>query len=422
MKIVIDVSRLIVGFLFVFSGFVKAVDPSGTAIKLDEYFVAFRINFMIPLAMPLSVLLSTAEMLIGFNMLTRVFIRFTAWLLMIFMAYFTLLTFILALTNPVSDCGCFGDAIKLTNWETFWKNVVLMLPTLIIFLKRNRMHDNTNALKHKLLLVFSFLVPVAISIYCLLHEPLIDFRPYSVGTHIMDKMTIPEGAPSDVFESILVYEKDGVKKEFTGENFPWQDTTWKWVETRQVLISKGYEPPIHDFLIINAENTDITDKILTDSNYVFLIIAPKLEKASSEGFIKMNNLAMKVNNMGYPVYCLTSSTNQAIEAFNQAHSPVFDICMADEVTLKTILRSNPGLMILKEGTILGKFNFRDIPDEEELKPDILSVVLTQFHNGNEKSGMFLLFFALLFLYSFLLYVVPDTSKPKSGLFSNRKDI
>jgi uncharacterized membrane protein YphA (DoxX/SURF4 family) len=412
MKYVVDISRLVIGFVFIFSGFVKAVDPSGTAIKFEEYFLAFGMNFMTAAAMPLAILLSAAEMLIGLNLLTKTFLRFTTWLLMCFMVYFTLLTFILAITNPVSDCGCFGDAIKLTNWETFWKNIVLMVPALTLFFNRNQINSKTNIFRQWLLMAFNFLVPIITSLYCILHEPIIDFRPYTVGTHIADKMVIPEGAQPDVFESILVYEKDGVSKEFNSDSFPWQDTTWKWVETKQKLISKGYEPPIHDFLIINSENLDITEKLLSDSNYVFLIIAPKLEKACKKGIEKLNNFAMKVNNLGYPVYCLTSSTNEEIEKFRNAILPVFEICMADETTLKTIQRSNPGLLILREGTILGKYNYRDIPPENEIKPDVLSIILEKQHDNHEKLVIFLIFFSILYLYSLILLIVPGNNQSK----------
>ena len=334
MKVLITISRIFAGLVFVFSGFVKAVDPAGSAIKFEEYFVAFHLDFLIATALPLAVLLSAAEMMIGLNLLIGVRMKFTAWLLMIFMSCFTVLTLILALTNPVSDCGCFGDALILTNWQTFGKNIILFIPALIVFINRDKGHPFSTFIVEWALAGVNFLFPVLLSLYCLIHQPIIDFRPYKPGTNIPEKMSFPDGAAPAVYETLLVYEKNGQQQVFTESTYPWQDTTWKWVETKQTLISKGYEPPIHDFSITNAEGNDITEQVLSDSNYVFLIISPKLANASMKGMHRMNDLAMKANNLGFKTYCLTSSTNSQIEEFNNTFQPVFECCTTDETTLK----------------------------------------------------------------------------------------
>jgi uncharacterized membrane protein YphA (DoxX/SURF4 family) len=402
MRISLFISRIFAGLVFTFSGFVKAVDPVGFAIKFEEYFLAFHFDFLMFIALPLAIILSAAELLIGLNLLAGLKMKLTAWLLLIFMMFFTLLTFILALTNPVSDCGCFGDAVKLTNWQTFWKNIILLVPTLFLFINRRKFHHVTTPALDWFLCGMNFLVGVMLSFYCIWHEPILDFRPYRIGTSIPEKMTVPEGAPVDQYETILVYEKNGEHKEFTESNFPWQDTTWKWVETRQNLISKGYEPPIHDFSITDEGGNDITDVILTDRGYTFLIIAPALEKASDKGLQRMNDLALRARELNFSVYCLTSSTSDRIENFKASFQPVFPVCTTDETTLKTIMRANPGLVVIREGTVLGKWNHTDVWNAGEIKTDMLSLILGEQRNHTERSAVILLMLGIVLIYSLLV--------------------
>jgi uncharacterized membrane protein YphA (DoxX/SURF4 family) len=402
MKTLLLLSRIFAGLVFIFSGFVKAIDPMGFAIKFEEYFMAFHLDFLVSAAVPLAIFLSAAEFMIGLNLLTGIRLKFTALLLMVFMSFFTVLTFILALTNPVSDCGCFGDAIKLTNWQTFYKNIVLLVPTLIIFINRNKAGRFAAPLKEWYLAGVNFLFAAALSFFCIRHQPLLDFRPYRTGTSIPEKMIIPEGAPADIYKTILVYQKNGIKQEFSESNFPWQDSTWKWVETRQTLIKKGYEPPIHDFSVTNEEGLDITENILQDSGYTFLIVAPFLEKSASEGMERMNKIALKANELGFSVYCLTASTGNQIISFKENFQPAFQLCTADETTLKTIIRANPGLLLLREGTIIGKWNHADVPDPGELRTNMLSYLLSSHSNYVEISTVIILVLLVALFYALVI--------------------
>jgi uncharacterized membrane protein YphA (DoxX/SURF4 family) len=390
MKKIMLVSRLFVGLVFVFSGFTKAVDPMGSAIKFEEYFLAFHFDFLAFAALPLAIALSAAELLIGLNLLVRLRMKFTAWLLLIFMSFFTLLTFVLALTNPVSDCGCFGDAVKLTNWQTFWKNIILFVPVVVVFHNRRKFNPFASPALEWIMSGMNFLIAVVVSGYCIFHQPILDFRPYAIGTSIPEKMSAPPGAPGDKFKSILVYEKNGVRQEFTESNFPWQDTTWKWVQTKQTLISKGYEPPIHDFSITDGNGFDITEQVLQDTGYTMLIIAPNLSKASLKGMRQMNDLNLRAVELGMHVYCLTSSTNSEITEFKMTFQPAFDFCTADETTLKTIIRANPGVLLLLHGTIVGKWNYRDAPRPDMIRSNMLPVVLNAMRNTTEAIAVILL--------------------------------
>jgi uncharacterized membrane protein YphA (DoxX/SURF4 family) len=372
MKVILTISRIFTGIVFVFSGFVKAVDPMGFAIKLGEYLDAFHLGFLHFSALPLAIAVSAAELMIGLNLLAAVRMKFTAWALLLFMCFFTVLTFILALTNPVSDCGCFGDALVLTNWQTFGKNVILIIPAILIFLYRKQFITAVKPAKEWGIVTFNFAAGCIISVYCVIYQPLIDFRPYKTGTYIPEKMNVPPGAPVDQFMTMLVYEKDGQKKEFTDKDYPWQDSTWKWVETRQKLIFKGYEPPIHNFSITNSAGTDITNEILTDTGYVILFIIPDIDNASDKGMEKINDLALRGKELGFRAMALTASTNSQVDSYKKRFQPAYEFCTTDETTLKTITRANPGILLLWKGTIIDKWNYRNAPLPKDLKRNMVS--------------------------------------------------
>lgn len=398
MKILRTFSRIFVGIVFLFSGFVKAVDPLGSTYKFTDYFEAFHLGFLEPLAFPLAILLSAAELFIGFCLVTRLRMKFAAWLVLVFMAIFTPITLVLAINNPVTDCGCFGDAIILTNWQTFWKNVILLVFTLVVFLQRNNYKKQYEPFVEWMLASSFFLATIAFSVYCYQHLPVLDFRPYKVGANIPEGMAIPENAEPNIYETILVYEKDGVVQEFTEENYPWQDTTWKWVETKSVLIKKGYEPPIHDFTITSLEGFEITDEFLQYEGYSFLIVAYDLSKAEKEALAQLNDIALAADERNMPVYCLTSSTEDEINELKKEVPLAFEIYTADEITLKTIVRSNPGLLMLNDATIIGKWHYNNLPDPETIRNDnLLSFGMSSLHAERDQILIFMYIFFFLFL-------------------------
>ncbi|MCK4466432.1 MAG: DoxX family protein [Bacteroidales bacterium] len=394
-------SRILLGIVFVFSGFVKVFDPLGSAYKFVDYFVAFRLEFLEPVAFPLAVFLIVTEFIIGISLLTRFKIEMGTWGVMIFMSVFTPLTLVLAIFNPVEDCGCFGDAIVLTNWQTFYKNLVLMVFVVFVFISRKKYRIVYSARVEISILAVILFASIALSMYCFYHLPFIDFRPYNVGTYIPEKMEIPEGAPLDEYETILIYEKDGIKKEFTLEDFPWQDTTWKFVDQKSYLIKEGYLPPIHDFDIIDSEGYEVTDLVLSDENYSFLMVSYNLSDANQKGLKAANEIALYCNQYGYNFYCLTASISSEIEVLSNTMNLNFDFFFTDETTLKTIIRSNPGLVLLKEGIVIGKWHYNDFPEVWEIQKNLLSSLLSNYRKRNEFSGslnLFLAFFLALCLF------------------------
>jgi len=395
-NIISFISRLILGIVFIFSGFVKGVDPLGSTYKFTDYFNAFNIGFLEPLALVLAIILAAVEFSIGVSLLFRFRYRIGVWAVLVFMSFFTIITFILALTNPVSDCGCFGDAIIMTNWQTFFKNLILIPFVLHIFWFRASRKDVFTPPFSWLALMVFILVFLGIEFHAYRHLPMLDFRPYSVGTNIPEKMSMPEGAPQDEFKTFLYYEKEGTVEEFTEDNFPWEDTTWTYVDSKHILVKKGYEPPIHDFTIVDETDTDITSALLSDEGYSFLLVAAHLEDADTEALNYASRLAAWCGQAGHSFYCTTASGEQEIEEIRQTLDPAFDFHTTDEITLKTIVRSNPGLLLIKEGCILAKWAYRDFPDLEEFE-DILPSLMSNNRKVSEKRilGFFIVLFLLI---------------------------
>ena len=369
MKILLHISRIILGIAFTFSGFVKGIDPWGSAYKFIDYFNAMGLGFMEPAAFPLGVLLALAEFLIGVALLFALFPRLASWGALLFMAFFTPLTLWIALTNPVSDCGCFGDAIVLSNWATFYKNILFILLALFVFIHRNKIKCLFSQKIAGTAGMAAFLLYCAVVVWSIRHEPLFDFRPYHVGVNIPEDMSVPADAPKDVYENTFYYKnrKTGDVRKFTEENYPWQDTlNWEFHSMDEpTLVSKGYTPPIHGFSIESREGDNIYDFFLFDENYVFILVAYDLNKSSLKNQGKINSLAKWALEKGMSFICLTSTLFDNCDAFAAETGAPYDFFHTDEIVLKTMIRSNPGSLVRKNGTIVAKYHNNDIPTPEE---------------------------------------------------------
>ncbi len=408
-KILVEVCRVLLGLLFIFSGFVKAVDPLGSAYKFHDYFMAFSMPFLEPLTLPASFILSAFEFALGICILLGAYRKITSFFILAFMLVMTPLTLYLAIANPVSDCGCFGDALVISNWETFYKNVVLLAAAIVIFMWSRYM---TPVLTRKCmwlgtLYAYSFIL--GISFYSYLNLPVLDFRPYKIGANIPQLMEIPEGAPYDEYKNIYIYEKDGVKKEFTIDDYPADDSTWLFVDRETKLIKKGYMPPIHDFTITTQDGEDITDIVLTDTSYTFLLISPKLEKADDSNVDRINEVFDFAQLFAYRFYALTASGSEAIAEWKDNAGADYTVHTTDETTLKTIIRSNPGLLLLREGTVINKWHHRNIPTGEILSKPLSESKLGQIPPNRNKqkiitSALWLIIpLSLIYLSDYLIY-------------------
>ncbi len=374
MKVVQFIARISIGLTFAFSGFVKGIDPWGSAYKFTDYFNALGLDWLVWAAFPLGVLLAFAEFAIGVAFLYNVFITFFSWLALLFMAFFLPLTLWIAIKNPVTDCGCFGDAFLISNWETFYKNVALMIFALIVFFNPKEMKGKTSRTIGYSLFTASLAVYIVLAINSYNHLPLFDFRPYKVGVNIPEAMQVPEDAPREEYENIFYYKnkKTGKIKEFTEENYPWQDTVqWEYEDMKSTLVQKGYEPPIHDLSIESRDGDNVIDFFIHDENYVFMLVAYNLAKSNLENQDQINELAdwAMTNDMSF--ICLTSTLLDEAQDFAEETGAPYEFFNCDEITLKTIIRSNPGLVVIKGGTIVGKWHYNDIPTPEEFKEEFM---------------------------------------------------
>lgn len=360
MKILRSAGRIVLGLVFIFSGTVKAIDPLGSTYKFHDYFQAFGIGFLKELSLPLAILLCSAEFISGFSVLTGLRLKTGIWGVLILMAIFTPLTFILALTNPVSDCGCFGDAIHLTNWQTFGKNIVLIALAIILYTGRKQVRQYFSNTIEWIVIAISAALFILFSLANLRYLPVIDFLPYKTGVKIADKMVVPEGVPVDEYQTTFIYAKDGIKKEFSLDNYPAKDTSWKFVSQKSVLIKKGYQPPIHDFSINSMNGEDFTQKVLSYPEYSVLMISKKLAEAGSKNLANGFSLGDYCMSNGINFYILTASGTGDVKSYNNG----LQFCSMDETTLKTIVRANPGYILLKNGTIIGKWSWANVPGKE----------------------------------------------------------
>ena len=376
LKMTVNLCRIIVALTFIFSGFVKAIDPIGLQYKLQDYLGAIGIPGFLPdwMLLIMAVLLAAVEFCMGIFLLFAIQRRLISKLIVVFMSIMTLITVWLVVANPVKDCGCFGDALHLTNTETLVKNIILLGCSIVIMQRPLAMFrfisESNQWIVINYTIVFIF-VSSGLSLYYL---PLFDFRPYRIGTNIPRGMEIPKDAEQPQFETTFIMEKGGQRKEFTLNDYP--DSTWKFIDSKTVQVKEGYIPPIHDFSIADRKTgKDLTDSVLRHKGYTFLLIAPYLERADDSNFGDIDQLYEYAQTYNIPFYCLTASTAKAIQRWRDITGAEYPFCITDETTLKTIVRSNPGLLLLKDGTIINKWSHNQLPNGAKLSLPITQSAL-----------------------------------------------
>lgn len=363
----VNLCRLLLSVTLIFSGFVKAIDPLGTQYKIQDYLGALSLGSLLPdwLTLALSVMLAAIEFILGILLLFAIHRRVTSRLILALMVVMTLVTLWIWIADPVSDCGCFGDAIVLTNGQTLLKNIVLLFAAVVVCLWPLHMMRFISKGNQWIVVNYTLLFIIAVSVYCLYDLPIFDFRPYHVGADLRKGMEIPEGEAQPEFETTFILEKDGERREFTLENYP--DSTWTFIDSKSVMTREGYIPPIHDFMIEDVESgDDLTDVILSDEGYNFLLISPYLEHANDSNFGSIDQIYEYCQDNDYGFYCLTSSGSDAIQRWCDLTGAEYPFCHTDGVTLKTIIRSNPGLLLLHDGKVVRKWSHNYLPDASML--------------------------------------------------------
>ena len=380
---VVNVCRLVLAATFIFSGYVKAIDPLGTLYKLKDYAAAMSLNGLLPdwVLVGVAIALGALEFALGVFMLFAVRRHVVSRITLAFMTAMTVLTLWIFVADPVKDCGCFGDALKLTNGETLLKNIVLIACAALVAWRPADMARFISRSNQWIVRYYTVAYIVITSIYCLYTLPIFDFRPYHVGMNIKQGMEIPEGAEQPEFESTFLLRKNGETREFTLDNYP--DSTWEYVDTRTVQTKKGYEPPIHDFALTSCDTgEDITEQVLTKKGYTFLLVSPRLAVADDSNFGDIDQIYEYAEENGIDFYCVTASANDEIERWRDLTGAEYQFCNADETTLKTMIRSNPGLMLLKDGTIIGKWSHNALPQTDDLTAPLQQLTIGKAQNDS----------------------------------------
>lgn len=356
----VQFSRIFVGLLFIVSGLIKLNDPVGFSYKLAEYFSEPVLNMpvFIPYALGIAVAIVIFEAVLGFMLLIGFKPKFTVWSLLLMIVFFTFLTFYSAYFNKVTDCGCFGDALKLTPWQSFTKDVVLLFFIIILFLNVKLIKPLFNGNFRNALVSLSLILSMYMGYYVLNHLPLKDFRAYKVGANIQKGMEIPEGAPQSVVEMVFIYKVNGVEKRYTDKELGNIPPNAVFVDRIDNVISEGYKPPIHDFTM-EKDGSDYKDELLQEPK-LLMFVAYDLQKSDKKGMEQLEKLHRKAKAKGYKVIAMTASLEEEILKAKKAYGFTFDFYFCDATTLKTIERANPSIVLLENGTIRQKVHYNDI--------------------------------------------------------------
>ena len=416
----VNICRFILAVTFIFSGYVKAIDPLGTLYKLKDYAAAMALNDLLPdwALVIVAIALGALEFSLGVFMLFAVRRHMVSKLTLALMSVMTALTVWIYIADPVKDCGCFGDALKLTNGETLLKNIVLIACATLVAWRPVDMARFISRTNQWIVRYYTITYIVVTSVYCLYTLPIFDFRPYRVGTNIKQGMEIPEGAEQPEFESTFILRKNGVTREFTLDNYP--DSTWEYVDTKTVQTKKGYEPPIHDFAITtNDTGEDITEQVLTKKGYTFLLVSPRLAVADDSNFGDIDQIYEYAEENGVDFFCLTASTNEDIERWRELTGAEYTFCNADETTLKTMIRSNPGLILLKDGTIIGKWSHNALPQTDDLTAPLEQLPIGKAQNDSTPER--LLIVLLTFFVPLMALTIADQLWAWTKWIRNKQD-
>ena len=358
MKALVSFSKWIVGILFIFSGLIKLNDPIGFSYKLEEYFspAVLNLDFLSPFALVLAIVIVVFEVVLGIMLIIGYLPKFTTWSLLVMITFFTFLTFYSAYFNKVTDCGCFGDAIPLTPWQSFYKDIILLAFILILVFNRAEIKSIFVKESHRWIIFLAFMLSFLFAYYVLMHLPVIDFRAYKIGNNITQEMSIPEDAPASIYDYHWKFLVNGEEEIHTTQGaYPSVDGEFIDVETK--LVQRGYEPPIQDFSI-ERDGEDYTDQMLQEEK-LLVVVAFSLRRSEWEGWNTIKSVLKEAESKGYRVIALSASGIGYKQALNKEHGLDLDFYFTDETVLKAMVRSNPGLMILEKGTITQKLHWND---------------------------------------------------------------
>jgi len=374
--------RIFTGLLFIFSGFIKANDPTGFGYKMQEYFEVFHLTAFNEYATAIAVVICGFEILLGALLLFGVYANLVAWGLLLLILFFTFLTFYSAFFEVVTSCGCFGDAIPLTPWQSFSKDLVLLVLILIIFFYRKQIRSIIKGSGNQFVVtLITAIVSLGIGVYTVNYLPFIDFLPYKIGNNLPSLMVLPEGKEADVFEQLYTMKnkKTGETKKVNDKIYMadklWEDESWEIIgEPESRLVKKGYDIPIPDLLITDADGADHTQEIIANPYYNVIIVAKDLSSTNIDALQKINQTVTQMTKdyNGLRVVLLTASASKDAQYLSDKMQLIAEIYYADLIPLKSMVRANPGVILLKGGNVMGKWHYNNFPDAKTIEDNFLS--------------------------------------------------
>ena len=350
--------RVMLAIVFMVSGFVKAVDPVGFMYKMKEYAASFAVVELADAWWLFGAfLLSAAEFVVGFFLLVGVWRKVVALLSFVMLLFYAPLTLYVAMENPVPDCGCFGDALRLTNWETFVKNILLLPMSAVVCFKTSLYRGCIGRASSWMAVLFAISYVCAVEAIGVWHLPVIDFRPYAIGVNLREAV---EDVPSQ-YEVVSVYEKDGEQRSFSADALP--DSTWNYIGSTNKLVREARPASVSDFSFLHrSTGYDVAEDILADTGYVALVVMESIEKADENRVDKINDLYDYSCENAMAFYVVTSSSDDVVATWCKRTGAEYPIYWGDDIALKTMIRANPGLLLIKDGRVVEKWNITDAPD------------------------------------------------------------
>jgi len=380
-NLVVNFFQFFVGGLFIFSGFVKAVDPIGTAIKMEEYFEVFVEylpiltgfwHFMANHALAVGNIMILLEIFLGFTLLFGKYKKLTVWLILLIMVFFTILTAFSHVTGKVTDCGCFGDFMKLTPFTSFIKDIILTTFSLILFFGHKKIAELLKPNPRTAAVWILTAVSIWFTFRNIYNLPIVDFRAYKIGVNIHKCMELPPDAKPYKYETIFIYKnkETGEEKQFIN-TWPEDFNDWDYVDRKDKLLQKGDDPKCKDFVLYDADGVNVTENVLHDDGFIVVISSHDIKKASKKGFKRMVDIAEEAERLGHQVVGFTGSTMDDVEAFRHEIGLAIPFYNLDAVPIKTMNRSNPGITVLQGGTIVGKYHHREASSYEKLRSKLI---------------------------------------------------
>ena len=367
MKALTQICRVLVGVLFIISGFIKANDTIGFSYKLVEYFEIFNMHFFVDYAVSMAMFICIFEIMVGVALLLGAYTRFNLWLLLAMIVFFTILTGYSAITNKVTDCGCFGDAIKLKPVESFLKDVVLLVLIVIMYFGQFYINPLFNKTITAIGLGVALIVTTFFTFNTYMFLPKIDFLPYKVGNDIKEQMTLPPNAKKDSIVMLFIYEKDGKQLELGMNDLNVIDDTYKFIDRKDKLVVEGDKAPIHDFRLFDESGQDYTDTLLMQPGFKLILVQTNINQSRKGTEADIAKLANECNAANIPFWALTNTTLNEVEPYRHEHQLAFNYYNMDATPLKSMVRSNPGLLLLKDNTVIKKWSAYGLPTFEKVK-------------------------------------------------------